>query len=98
MPEMQFRLRWPDGSESLCYSPSLVVQEHVSEGADYALPDFLSRIGDALRIASDRVQRKYGMPCARAIGQLAQINSRAAAFAGDETATVTVMAFKRGGS
>ena len=95
MPEMQFLVRWPDGSESLCYSPSLVVQEHVSEGADYTLPDFLSRIGDALRIASDRVQRKYGMPCSRAIGQLAQINGRAAAFAGNETASVTVLRFLR---
>ncbi len=93
MPEMQFRVRWPDGSESLCYSPSLVVQEHVSEGAEYALPDFLSRINDALHIASDRVQRKYGMPCSRAIGQLAQINSRAAAFAGDEMAVVKVLGF-----
>ena len=93
MPEMQFGVRWPDGSESLCYSPSLVIEEHVSEGADYPLADFLSRIGEALRIASDRVQRKYGMPCPRAIGQLAQINSRAAAFAGDDAASVTVTRF-----
>ena len=93
MPEMQFHVRWPDGSESLCYSPSLVVEDHVSAGAAYPLDDFLSRIGDALRIASDRVQRKYGMPCSRAIGQLAQINRRAAAFAGDETASVTVLRF-----
>ncbi len=93
MPEMQFQLRWPDGSESLCYSPSLVVEDHVSAGTDYQLGDFLSRIGDALRIASDRVQRKYGMPCSRAIGQLAQINHRAAAFAGDEAARVTVLRF-----
>ena len=93
MPEMQFHVRWPDGSESLCYSPSLVVEDHVSEGANYPLSDFLARIGDALRIASDRVQRKYGMPCSRAIGQLAQINSRAAAFAGDEAAHVTVLRF-----
>lgn len=93
MPEMQFRVRWPDGSESLCYSPSLVIEDHVSEGAAYPLADFLCRIGEALRIASDRVQRKYGMPCSRAIGQLAQINSRAAAFAGDEGASVTVLRF-----
>ena len=95
MPEMQFSVRWPDGSESLCYSPSLVVQDHVSEGATYPLADFLSRIGEALRIASDRVQRKYGMPCSRAIGQLAQINSRATGFAGDEAASVTVLRFLR---
>jgi uncharacterized repeat protein (TIGR04042 family) len=93
MPEMQFRVRWPDGSESLCYSPSLVVEEHISEGAHYPLDDFLSRIGTALRIASDRVQRKYGMPCSRALGQLAQISSRAGSFAGHENASVTILGF-----
>ena len=25
MPAMHYRLRWPDASESTCYSPSLVI-------------------------------------------------------------------------
>lgn len=95
MPEMQFHVRWPDGTESLCYSPSLVVEQHVSEGSSYPLEDFVSRIGTALRIASERVQQKYGMPCSRAIGQLAQIHRRAAGFSDDAAASVTVLRFIR---
>ena len=95
MPEMRFQLLWPDGSETLCYSPSLVVAEHLAEGACYGVADFLGRVGTALRIASDRVQQKYGMPCARALLQLAQINARAEAFASLEHATVTVVRFLR---
>lgn len=95
MPEMQFHVRWPDGTESRCYSPSLVVEEHVSEGTSYKLDDFVSRIGAALHIASDRVQQKYGMPCSRAIGQLAQIRQRAAGFSSDASAAVTVLRFVR---
>jgi len=26
MPEMRFRIRWPDGVAETCYSPSLVVK------------------------------------------------------------------------
>ncbi len=95
MPEMRFRLLWPDGSETLCYSPSLVVAEHLAEGASYGVDDFLGRVGTALRIASDRVQQKYGMPCARAHAQLAQIQARAAAFASLGDASVTVLRFIR---
>ena len=32
MPEMWFVVRWPDGSSETCYSPSLVIKEHFSEG------------------------------------------------------------------
>ena len=95
MPEMRFQLLWPDGSELLCYSPSLVVEEHLSEGASYGVDDFLGRVGTALRTASDRVQVKYGMPCSRAIAQLAQINARAENFTALENASVTVLRFLR---
>ncbi len=91
MPEMHFQLRWPDGSESLCYSPSLVIKEHVSVGAEYELRDFLARIGTALDIASERVRRKYGVPCARAMHQLDHIQRRAAEFESD--APITVIGF-----
>ncbi len=95
MPEMRFQLLWPDGSETLCYSPSLVVAEHLSEGACYGVADFLGRVAAALRIASDRVQQKYGMPCVRAHAQLAQIHAHAEAFASLENASVTVLRFIR---
>ncbi len=95
MPEMQFQLRWPDGAETLCYSPSLVVAEHLREGACYGVADFLGRIDTALRIASDRVQQKYGVPCARALAQLAEIRARAEACTDPEHASITVLRFLR---
>ena len=30
MPEMHFQIRWPDGQVDTCYSPSLVVREHLA--------------------------------------------------------------------
>ncbi len=95
MPEMRFRVRWPDGSESLCYSPSLVIEEHLSEGARYSPAEFLRRAGTALGIASERVRQKYGMPCARALREIEQINHHAARFRADEARPVTILEFER---
>ena len=81
MPEMRFHIRWPDGARESCYSPSLVVKEHLTPGETYALDDFLSRTRTALLIASDRVEQKYGMPCSLALGQLRRIEERSKSFA-----------------
>ena len=94
MPEMTFDIRWPDNSAERCYSPSLVVREHLAVGAAYPLPEFLDRCRTALQIASDRVQAKYGFPCSRAIGQLAHLEDRAAAFADTSDPVVHILAFK----
>jgi len=94
MPEMRFTVRWPDGRDESCYSPSLVVREHMEVGAAYPLADFLDRSRTALGIASERVRAKYGFPCSRALGQLARIESAAAAYAGDPAATVSIVAFE----
>jgi len=77
MPEIQFQIQWPDGSQELCYSPSLIVKEYFSVDNDYDLQDFLTRSRTALNIASDRVQAKYGFPCSRALGQLERIETKA---------------------
>jgi uncharacterized repeat protein (TIGR04042 family) len=94
MPEMRFRIRWPDGSAESCYSPSLVIKDYFAVGDDYALADFLARCRTALGIASERVRAKYGMPCSRALAQLARIETIATAFAGDLAARVAVDAFE----
>jgi uncharacterized repeat protein (TIGR04042 family) len=94
MPEMRFRIRWPDGSFESCYSPSLVIKDYFAVGSDYALNDFLARSRTALGIASERVRAKYGMPCSRALAQLARIETAACSFAGDPAARVAVDAFK----
>ncbi len=66
MPEMHFRVRWPDDSVSDCYSPSLVVKEHLQAGSRYRLADFVERSATALNIGSERVREKYGFACASA--------------------------------
>ena len=77
MPEMRFRIRWPDGRQEACYSPSLVIKEFFAPGESYRLPDFLARSRDALTIASERVRARYGFPCSRALGQLGRIEAEA---------------------
>lgn len=80
MPEMYFRVRWPDGKLEDCYSPSTVIAEYLSGGSDYPLADFLDRARTALEAANDRVRARYGMGCGQAISQLAAIERTAAAF------------------
>jgi uncharacterized repeat protein (TIGR04042 family) len=80
MPELRFRIRWPDGSSESCYSPSLVIRDYFSVGTAYPLTDFLERSRVALGIASERVNSKYGMSCRRAMAQLARIEAAAEAF------------------
>ena len=56
MPEMRFRIRWPDGTPETCYSPSLVIKDYFAVGADYALPEFVARsrtAGNAVVIEDD---------------------------------------------
>ena len=93
MPEMTFDIRWPDDAAESCYSPSLVVREHLAVGASYPLGEFLARCRTALGIASDRVQAKYGVPCARAHTQLQRIEARAAGFADARDPIVHIIAF-----
>ncbi len=80
MPEIRFQVEWPDGSQELCYSPSLVVQEYFTAGNDYTLEDFVERSRTALLIASDRVLAKYGMPCGKALGQIQHIEAVATKY------------------
>jgi uncharacterized repeat protein (TIGR04042 family) len=93
MPEMLFTIRWPDGTAEQCYSPSLVVKEHLAVGATYPVAEFLARSRTALSIASERVRDRYGFACSRAMAQLARIEAAAACFAASAGAGVTVTAF-----
>lgn len=93
MPVMHFNVRWPDHSETRCYSPSLVVEDFLAVGQSYPLPDFLQRSRDALGIASERVRVKYGFACSQAMDQLAEIEHIAIRFDAQPDAQVTVTAF-----
>lgn len=77
MPEIRFQIQWPDGTCDTCYSPSLVVKDYFEAGQSYELSDFIQRSNDALNIAIDRVNAKFGYPCGLAIGQLEMLNAKA---------------------
>ena len=94
MPVMHFHLRWPDASESRCYSPSLVIKDYFQPGSDYPLADFMHRAREALRIASDRVEAKYGFACSAALDQLHQLEAAAGRFDATPQAQVRVLAFE----
>jgi uncharacterized repeat protein (TIGR04042 family) len=93
MPEIRFKIQWPDGSQSTCYSPSTVIKKYLELDRDYELSDFVDRSRTALNIASDRVRAKYGSPCGLAIGQLAQIQSTAAQFSSHPNPIVRTIEF-----
>lgn len=94
MPEMIFRVRWPDGSATACYSPSLVIKEHLTVGESYPLAEFVRRSRDALAIASERVAARYGFPCSRAMAQSTAIVSQSQRYESDPNALVTVLSFE----
>jgi uncharacterized repeat protein (TIGR04042 family) len=83
MPEIRFKIEWPDGSQETCYSPSLVVKDYFSPDSNYDLDDFVQRSRKALQIASDRVEAKYGRPCGLALGQLQAIEQKSAQFSSE---------------
>ena len=91
MPETFWIVRWPDGTEEACYSPSTAIQKHLSAGETYALHDFLDRSLAGLDLAAQRVEAKYGFRCSSADAQAARITSRAAAFSPEETITCLSM-------
>lgn len=91
MPEMTFSVRWPDGAVATCYSPSLVMHDHLDVGAIYTLTDFLARTTEALDLASARVQAKYGFACTSAIQQKAELADTAGRFAPTDTVEVLAM-------
>lgn len=95
MPETWFNVRWPNETKTRCYSPSSTVTEFFEPGASYAVPEFVRRAREALTHAGERVRMKYGYSCSASAEQLAAIERAANAYAGDDTATVTVEGFER---
>lgn len=89
MPQMYFDVRWPDQKTTRCYSPSLVIEDFLTQGQAYLLDDFLQRVREALHIASERVRAKYGFACSQAMDQLAEIEHMASGFSPQASVTVT---------
>ncbi|MEN9517941.1 MAG: hypothetical protein RLZZ381_529 [Cyanobacteriota bacterium] len=80
MPEINFQIQWPDGTQQSCYSPSLVVKQYFAPGETYELTEFVDKSRTALNIASDRVKEAYGFSCSKALGQIKQIESKASEY------------------
>jgi uncharacterized repeat protein (TIGR04042 family) len=96
MPEMHFLVRWPDGEEMRCYSPSLVVRDFLEVGRIYSIGEFLERSRAMLSIGSERVRAKYGFACSSAMDQLAVIEERSAGCLATELVTVTAFELPAG--
>jgi uncharacterized repeat protein (TIGR04042 family) len=97
MPEMHFRVEWPNGRVDDCYSPSWVIEEHLAVGEAYPVAEFVARAKIALEIGSERVRAKYGFACSSALDQLARIEEAAEGLLSDEreTGRVKVLAFDK---
>ncbi len=93
MPETRFRIQWPNGEQADCYSPSSVVRQYFEAERDYDLAEFVAKAQAALRLASDRVQAKYGTPCGLALGQLQEIEAIAQQFTQQDQAQVKFLRF-----
>ncbi len=89
MPEMTFEVRWPDGATQRCYSPSLVMHDHLRTGGEYTVAEFVERSARALDAASERVRAKYGFACTSAAETKERITHAANAF--PDTAQVKVL-------
>jgi uncharacterized repeat protein (TIGR04042 family) len=96
MPEMHFRVEWPNGRVERCYSPSYVIEEHLAVGESYAVEDFVLRVRRALEIASERVRARYGFECSSALDQLRLIEEFAKGLApAEHEGRVKVLEFEK---
>ena len=91
MPEMTFTVRWPDGTVADLYSPSLVMHDHLTVGAEYPVEDFVQRTSTALDQESERVTARYGFECTSALAQKSQIALTTQQYRADEPVTVLDM-------
>lgn len=80
MPEIIFTVRWPDQTQTECYSPSTIVKDYFLAGQSYPLAEFVALSRTALNSASERVRARHGHSCSLALGQLTQIERYAQQF------------------
>ena len=91
MPEMTFTVRWPDGTEADLYSPSLIMHDHLTVGAEYPVEEFVYKTSTALDEASERVKARYGFECTSARAHKSQIVLMSEQYRADEPVTVLDM-------
>lgn len=79
MPEVDFIVRWPDGTRQHGTSPSRSIEAVFQTGAKYQVDEFVRRATDALHIGSERVRARYGFACTAASAQADELRRVAAA-------------------
>ena len=94
MPEVHFRVRWPDQTATRCYSPSTTIRRSLQVGLTFPVDTFVKISRAALEKGSERVRRKHGFACGRAEMQIAIIESFAARYASQPDAQVTIEAYE----
>ena len=96
MPEMHFRVKWPNGAIEDCYSPSYIIEEYLSVGSEYSVAEFLARTRSALELASERVRERYGFACSSALDQLSALEQAGEQLSPEErTGSVKVLTFEK---
>lgn len=88
---MTVTVRWPDGRVEGCYSPSLVMHDHLQPGATYRVDEFTRRSATGLAEASERVRARYGFACTASAASLERIQSTASSFAAGDLVEVIDM-------
>lgn len=90
MPAVHFYIRWPDGQEERCYSPSTVIYQTFRPGDVMPLGEFMQKAESALNSASERVKASYGYYCSSAADQFHLLQQRAATYE-DQSREITVL-------
>ncbi len=76
-------MRWPDGRVEECWSPSLVVHDHLEAGRRYTVADFVDRCTAAMAEADRRVRARYGFACTGAAATVEAVGASASRHAAD---------------
>ncbi|MGC4932212.1 MSMEG_0570 family nitrogen starvation response protein [Gordonia sp. DT30] len=90
MPEMTFTVKWPDGAVQQCYSPSLVMHDHLEPGGRYTVADFRDRSTTGLDEAAERVRATFGFACTSAATTADAVTEAARRY--DDSSTVEILA------
>ena len=88
MPEVRFKLEWPDGQSSTLYSPSTVILEYLKPGDSFRVSELESLAVRALRAASERVRARYGFACTRTDEEESQLRQWIARYKPDQNVRV----------
>lgn len=98
MPEVEFTIRWADGSRFDGVSPSRAIERWIVEGAVYPRSELLRRIRAGLAEASERVRERYGFACTAAAEVVQALSGVAAASGANPSELATLERLRKVGA